>query len=83
MIEERADIADLLANVEALPPDSKLGALVETLDVLRGNGYEQVMVFTQYTDTMDFLCSHLLRTGGRRLMCYSGRGGETQTQDGE
>ena len=82
-IEERADIADLLANVEALPPDSKLGALAETLDALRGDGYKQVMVFTQYTDTMDFLRGHLLRTGGRRLMCYSGRGGEIPKQDGE
>lgn len=43
---------------------------------LRDQGYAQVMVFTQYTDTMDFLRERLLADGGRRLMCYSGRGGE-------
>ena len=34
------------------------------------------MVFTQFTDTMDFLRSALVRRGGPRLMCFSGRGGE-------
>ena len=76
MAEERADIADLLAAVEALPPDSKLGVLVDVLDALRTDGYRQVMVFTQYADTMDFLREHLGRRGDRTLMCYSGRGGE-------
>ena len=74
--EERAEIGMLLAAVEALPPDSKLAALLESLDSLREAGYEQVMVFTQYTDTMDFLRGQLLAAGGARLMCYSGRGGE-------
>ena len=80
--EERTDIAGLLAVVEALPPDSKLAALVETLDLLREDGYRQVMVFTQYTDTMDFLRDRLLTAGDRRLMCYSGRGGEIPGTDG-
>ena len=80
--EERMDIAGLLAVVEALPPDSKLAALVETLDLLRGDGYRQAMVFTQYTDTMDFLRDRLLAAGDRRLMCYSGRGGEIPGTDG-
>ncbi len=74
--EETADIADLLAAVEVLPPDSKLSGLVDTLDALRTDGYKQVMVFTQYADTMDFLREHLGRRGDRTLMCYSGRGGE-------
>ena len=76
MAEERADIADLLAAVEALPPDSKLGVLVDVLDALRNDGGQQVMVFTQYADTMDFLREHLGQRGDRELMCYSGRGGE-------
>ena len=74
--EERTEIEALLALVEALPPDSKLEALMATLESLRAAGYEQVMVFTQYTDTMDFLRERLLAAGGLRLMCYSGRGGE-------
>ena len=80
--EERSGIAELLAAVEALPPDSKLGALVETLDALRNDGYGQVMVFTQYTDTMDFLRHQLRARGSWRLMCYSGRGGEVEAHGG-
>ena len=74
--EERADIQDLLTAVEALPPDSKLAALIKTLNALREDGYRQAMVFTQYTDTLDFLRNQLLASGDWRLMCYSGRGGE-------
>ena len=48
----------------------------------REDGYRQVMVFTQYTDTMDFLRDRLLAPGDRRLMCYSGRGGEIPGTDG-
>ena len=40
------------------------------------------MVFTQYTDTMDFLRGELLKAGNRRLMCFSGRGGEIPSADG-
>ncbi len=76
LAEERADIAELLGSVEALPPDTKLAALVETLDQLLEDGYAQVMVFTQYTDTMDSLRERLFGRSGRRLMCFSGRGGE-------
>ena len=76
LAEEHADIAELLGSVNALPPDTKLAALVETLDQLRDDGYGQVMVFTQYTDTMDFLRDRLRDREDRRLMCYSGRGGE-------
>ena len=80
--EERSEIAALLAVVESLPPDSKLAALAETLEALRKEGYGQVMVFTQYTDTMDFLRDRLRAGGNRRLMCYSGRGGEVPVEGG-
>ena len=77
--EERADIERLLARIRACPPDGKLSALRSTLAALREAGHEQAMVFTQYTDTMDFLRDALRRNGagtGPRLMCFSGRGGE-------
>lgn len=80
--EERDEISALLQAVEALPPDSKLSELAKALDSLRADGYAQVMVFTQYTDTMDFLRDQLLAADGLRLMCYSGRGGEVPTADG-
>ena len=80
--EERADIEHLLARVRMLPPDSKCERLREVLDELGRDGYHQVMVFTQYTDTMDFLRDQLSRNGSMRLMCFSGRGGEIPSADG-
>ena len=62
--EERDEISALLQAVEALPPDSKLAELAKALDSLRADGYAQVMVFTQYTDTMDFLRDQLLAADG-------------------
>jgi superfamily II DNA/RNA helicase len=40
------------------------------------------MVFTQYTDTMDFLRRYLGSQTNLKLMCYSGRGGEVRNADG-
>ena len=80
--EERSDIEHLLARVRMLPPDSKCERLLEVLADLRDDGYHQVMVFTQYTDTMDFLRDQLGTGGSRRLMCFSGRGGEIPSSDG-
>ena len=74
--EEQGEIDGLLRQIAALPPDSKLARLVETLDELTRDDYRQVMVFTQYTDTMDFLRG-VLRERGYRLLCFSGRGGES------
>ncbi len=74
--EERTDIERLLAHIRRLPTDTKTGRLVDELRDLRRAGYEQVMVFTQYTDTMDFLRDHLAAEFGPKLMCFSGRGGE-------
>ena len=80
--EERADIEHLLARVRMLPADSKCERLLEVLADLRDDGYHQGMVFTQYTDTMDFLRDQLGTGGSRRLMCFSGRGGEISSADG-
>ncbi len=82
-LEERSEIEQLLERVQGLPPDSKLGRLTETLDELQEGGYRQVMVFTQFTDTMDFLRDALMARGGRRLMCFSGRGGEIPVAGGD
>ena len=58
--EERSDIEHLLARVRMLPPDSKCERLLEVpLPICTDDGYHQVMVFTQYTDTMDFLRDQL------------------------
>ncbi len=80
--EERAGIDSLLAGIGRLPPDSKLGRLKEVLQELKQEGYGRTMVFTQYTDTMDFLREELGKDAETRLMCFSGRGGEVPGADG-
>jgi ERCC4-related helicase len=39
------------------------------------------MVFTQFTDTMDYLRDQVVASG-YSVMCYSGRGGEVRNTDG-
>ena len=82
--DERSQIVRLLEHTRALPPDSKLAALKAVLADLRERGYEQAMVFTQYTDTLDFLREALQHAADQplRLMCFSGRGGEVPSTDG-
>ena len=81
--EEAEDVRRLLDQIARLPPDGKLSALREALHDLRERGHKQVMVFTQYTDTMDFLREELAGGGAAlALMCYSGRGGEVPGADG-
>jgi ERCC4-related helicase len=55
--------------------DSKLEKLKEELQqVFRQRS--TVLVFTQYTDTMDYLRDQLVEVYGSGIACYSGRGGE-------
>ena len=64
-----------------LPPDSKLRELKNVIRELRKGGFAQAMVFTQYTDTMDFLRDELGRQDSladgdeRTRMDESGAGG--------
>ncbi|MBR0679336.1 DEAD/DEAH box helicase family protein [Roseomonas eburnea] len=81
-LEEKSDIERLLAMIRRLPPDTKLQKLRAEIAALRAEGFEQVMVFTGFTDTMDLLRRELSADGGSRIMCFSGRGGEVQSQDG-
>ena len=53
--EEAADIGRLLDGIARLPPDGKAQELKDVIRELRRAGFAQAMVFTQYTDTMDFL----------------------------
>ena len=80
--EEAHDIKHLLATIDRLPPDSKLERLKDVLGELNEAGFAQTMVFSQFTDTMDFLREALRSEAGPRLMCFSGRGGEIPTADG-
>ena len=97
-VEEAADIQGLLDGIRRLPPDGKVQELKRVVLELRRDGFAQAMVFTQYTDTMDFLREELggwdaapaeaeqgapeSRSGALRLMCFSGRGGEVRSAGG-
>ena len=80
--EEKDEIASLLGAIRQLPPDTKSGRLLQELDSLRADGYSQAMVFTQYTDTMDFLREEVATKTSLRVTCFSGRGGEVRETDG-
>ena len=75
--EELGAIEELLAGIRGLPRDAKFERLTAVLDELRAAGYGQVMVFTQFTDTMDFLREELAggRVGGGGAVVAAGAGG--------
>ncbi len=55
--------------------DSKTEQLIQDLNTIF-RSRETAIVFTQYTDTMDYLRDKLLQVYGSQVACYSGRGGE-------
>lgn len=79
--EEIATIEKIVQDITRLPVDTKALELLKVLGELKGSGYPQVMVFTQFTDTMDYLRDQLV-SGGNTVMCFSGRGGEVRNPDG-
>ncbi len=79
--EEIATIEKIVGEIKCLPTDTKAIELSEVLNDLKGSGYPRVMVFTQFTDTMDYLRDQLVQTG-KSVMCFSGRGGEVRNIDG-
>lgn len=78
--EESSTLETLLAQTSKLGVDSKALQLVDTLSDLREAGYRQAIVFTQFTDTLDFLRD--LLASKTRVICFSGRGGEVRNPDG-
>jgi SNF2 family DNA or RNA helicase len=86
-LEEADAIEVLLARVRRLPGgDTKALRLAKVLHALQQGSYRtmdnallppfpQAIVFTQYTDTLDYL-RDLLKHEGFSILCYSGRGGE-------
>lgn len=79
---ESVAIRDILTDLEQLPIDTKARALKDELTKMAADGYQQTMVFTGYTDTMDGLRDWLAEQTGREIICFSGRGGEIRTPDG-
>ncbi len=80
--EELQALEFLLQQVKKIPIDSKAQILHQKLQHLRQQGYQQVIVFTQYTDTMDFLRQYLVDMERYQVICFSGRGGELANTNG-
>ena len=75
--EERNAVRALLEQARPLVgQDSKGDALRGALDELQAEGYRQVIVFSQYTDTVDALKQLLVAAGHTSLMAFTGKGGQ-------
>ena len=73
--QEIGYVEDFLKSLRSLGTDTKYAQLVEDLNKALQRR-SKVVIFTQYTDTMDYLKERLRGTYGHRIACYSGRGGE-------
>lgn len=74
--EEIAYVENFLRALQALSSyDSKIEQLQHDLEAAFRKR-ETALVFTQYTDTLDFLREQLQQQYGSQVACYSGRGGE-------
>ena len=82
--EERSSIQGLLEQIAKVGTNTKARRLCDELAAAERDGLPSAIVFTQYTDTMDWLRDHLAREmPGEPLACYSGRGGEVRSLSGD
>ena len=81
-VEEKDRIKSLLKMIAQLGTDTKARVLVDELQAAFADGYTSALVFTQYTDTMDYLKEHLAEKLKMNLACFSGRGGERRDSQG-
>ncbi len=81
--DELDAIASLLDQARPLlGSDSKGTEFLAAIEQLQNQGYRQVIVFSQYTDTVDALKQLLIVAGRTSLMCFTGRGGELLQRGG-
>jgi hypothetical protein len=62
--------------------DSKGAEFLKAINELQSKCYKQVIVFSQYTDTVDALKELLIGAGRTSLMTFTGRGGEILQKGG-
>ena len=72
---EKEYVRGFIDRLRDLGSDSKFERLRADLDAAFRER-DTVLVFTQYTDTMDYLRGRLVDVHGSQVACYSGRGGE-------
>lgn len=67
---------DFIQQLQSLrAADSKMEVLKSELDQIFRQR-DKALVFTQYTDTLDYIRTQLCEVYGSGVACYSGRGGE-------
>jgi SNF2 family DNA or RNA helicase len=82
-INERERINDLLRRIAQLGADSKARRLKVELETCLADGFDSIIVFTQYTDTMEYLRDYLAdQMPGMPVACYSGAGGAWRDASG-
>jgi superfamily II DNA or RNA helicase len=83
-INERERINDLLRRIAQLGTDSKARRLKVELDACVADGFDSMIVFTQYTDTMEYLRDYLAdQMAGMPVASYSGKGGAWRDASGQ
>ncbi len=81
--DEIDELRSFIDDVRQIEQDPKIEQLRNDLLELDKQGHDRVLVFTQYTDTLDYVRDHLKRTHGENVATYSGRGGEMYDADSD
>jgi hypothetical protein len=81
--EERESIQGLLKKIAKLGTDTKVRRLEAEIEQAFTDGFHSAIVFTQYTDTINYVKGYLADAMPEvPIACYSGRGGELRDQGG-
>ena len=73
--QEHQYLEDFIRDLRDLPTDTKFEVFRTKLDRLLGAGTRQVIVFSQFKDTVDYLLGQFRPFYGERLGSYTGQGG--------
>lgn len=75
--EEIAELESFLSDLEeAIPYDTKAQQVSDEIRrALSEEGHRSVIVFTQFSDTLNWLRDQLASTYGDQIGCYTGQGG--------
>ena len=78
---ELSELEDFIAQLYDVPEDPKLEQLMQDLNELSARARDTVIIFTQYTDTLDAI-KQKVSLSHHDIGTYSGRGGEIYDSDG-
>lgn len=81
--QEIEELESFVNDLKRIDEDPKVSRLISDLGKLDREGHNRVIIFTQYTDTMDFIRNSLTSIHGATVATYSGRGGEMYDLDSE